>query len=406
MAKQVADAVWLEVAALLPNVDFATAKELTTFARMTASSKGINAMLTLAKSEPGVPILPAKLDTNPWALNCPNGTLDLRTGTLQPHERGDMLTKLCPVDFDTASPCPSWERMLATLMGEHADLITFLQRAIGYSLTGSVAEQCLFLLWGTGSNGKSTFLNAVIDMLGPDYSMQAPDGLLMVKSGEAHPTERADLFGKRLVSSVEVEEGKRLAESLVKQLTGGDSIRARRMREDHWQFTPTHKIFMAANHKPVIRGTDHGIWRRVKLVPFVVTIADADQDKSLPAKLLAERRGILAWAVRGCLEWQRDGLSEPAEVTQATSEYRGEMDVVGAFLSECCIVNGQWSAKASEVYAAYMHWCKDNGEFAVNQRRFGLAINERGIERYTNNGTWYSGLGLVTEPTEPYGTNF
>jgi len=285
-------------------------------------------------------------------------------------------------------------------MDGHADLITFLQRAVGYSLTGSVAEQVLFLLWGTGANGKSTFVNAVLDVLGNDYAMQAPDGLLTVKKGDAHPTERADLFGKRFVSSIEIEDGARLAESMVKQLTGGDSIRARRMREDHWQFTPTHKLWMAANHKPTIRGTDHAIWRRVKLVPFVVTIADADQDKGLGEKLKGERAGILAWSVRGCLDWQKNGLGNPDAVRQATAEYRGEMDVIGAFVAECCIENDRFTAKASTVYAAYSKWCQANGEYAVNQRRFGLAITERGIERYTNNGIWYRGLGLDAEGTE------
>jgi putative DNA primase/helicase len=401
MAKGVAQALWKQTAELLPEVDFPTARELTSFARGTAGARGIANMLALARSEPEIPILPAKLDGDPWALNVQNGTLDLQTGKLRPHDRTDLLTKLCPTAFDPDAKCPNWEQMLSVIMANSADLITFLQRALGYSLTGSVAEQSLFLLWGKGSNGKSTFINAVLDVIGTDYAMQAPDGLLMVKRGDSHPTERADLFGKRFVSSVEVEDGARLAESLVKQLTGGDSVRARRMREDHWQFTPTHKLWMAANHKPTIRGTDHGIWRRVKLLPFVVTIADVDQDKDLPEKLKAERPGILAWAVRGCLDWQQRGLPEPPEVKAATAEYRAEMDVIGAFVAECCVESERFGAKAGDVYAAYGKWCQVNGEYAVNQRRFGLAMSERGVERYKNNGTWYRGLGLVTEGTEP-----
>jgi putative DNA primase/helicase len=400
MAKEVGQAVWTQTAILLPDLDYSAALELTGFARMTASARGVANMLTLAKSERGVPILPGAVDADPWALNCVNGTLDLRTGKLRTHARGDMLTKLCPVEFDATATSPNWEAMLTTIMGGNADLVTFLQRAVGYSLTGSVAEQVLFLLWGKGSNGKSTFVNAVLDVTGPDYGMQAPDGLLMVKRNDSHPTEKADLFGRRFVSSVEIEDGARLAESLVKQLTGGDAIRARRMREDHWQFNPTHKLWMAANHKPQIRGSDHGIWRRVKLVPFTVTIPDADQDKGLPAKLKAERAGILSWAVRGCLDWQREGLGEPDAVRDATAEYRGEMDIIGAFVAEWCVEGKAFAARASSVYAAYARWCQANGEYAVNQRRFGLAISERGIERYTNDGVWYRGLGLATEGTE------
>lgn len=178
------------------------------------------------------------------------------------------------------------------------------------------------------------------------------------------------------------------------------------MRENFWEFPPSHKIFLAANHKPQIRGTDHGIWRRVKLVPFEVTIADADQDKELPDKLKAERAGILAWAVRGSLDWQRDGLSEPEEVKAATDEYRREMDALGAYLAERVIEGQGLKAKASLVYTDFQYWCDANGEFKLNQRRFGLALTERGFERYKNNGTWYRGFRLregaeLTERTGP-----
>jgi P4 family phage/plasmid primase-like protien len=399
-AKDTATAIWRKIAAILPEAEPGIADEMLRFAKQTASARGVGNMLAMAKSEPGMPITLGMLDTDPWSLNVLNGTLDLRTGELRPPNRSDLLTKLCAVEYDPKATCPNWEAMLATIMANHSGLITFLQRAIGYSLTGDVSEQVLFLLWGKGANGKSTLLNAIIDVFGSDYAMQAPDGLLMAKQGEGHPTERADLYGKRIVSSVEIEDGRRLAESLIKQLTGGDPIRARRMREDFWEFWPSHKLWMALNHKPIIRGTDHGIWRRIKFVPFVVTIPDADQDKQLGVKLQAERQGILAWAVRGCLAWQQHGLGEPDEVKAATAEYRGEMDVLGAFISDCCIEGPAFSAKASSIYAAYDKWCQANGEHAVNQRRFGVAISERGIERYKNDGVWYQGVGLITERTE------
>jgi putative DNA primase/helicase len=399
-AKDTATAIWQKIAAILPEAEPSIADEMLKFAKSTSSARGIGNMLAMAKSEPGIAVTLDRLDTDPWSLNVANGTLDLRSGQLRPHKRSDLITKLCPVEYNPDAKCPSFENMLATIMAGHQGLVTFLQRAAGYSLTGDVSEQVLFLLWGMGANGKSTFLNAMLDTLGGDFSMQAPDGLLMIKQGESHPTERADLFGKRLVSSAEVEDGRRFAESLIKQLTGGESIRARRMREDHWQFLPTHKLWLATNHKPIIRGTDFGIWRRIKFVPFMVTIAAENQDKALGEKLKAERAGILAWAVRGCFEWQADGLGEPIEVTEATDEYRGEMDVLGAFLAESCIEGRQCAVKASTLYAAYAKWAEKTGEHAVNQRRFGLAITERGFERYSNNGTWYRGLGIVTEGTE------
>jgi putative DNA primase/helicase len=257
----------------------------------------------------------------------------------------------------------------------------------------------LLMLYGKGANGKSTFLNALIDLLGPGYAMQAADGLLMAKNSESHPTDRADLYGKRFVSSVEVDDNRRLAESRVKQLTGGDAIRARRMREDFWQFKPTHKLWLAANHMPVIKGTDLGIWRRVKLVPFTVTIPISERDPDLPAKLAAERAGILAWAVRGCLDWQREGLAEPEEVTAATDEYRDEMDTLGEFLAGHCIEGSAYTTRAADMLKAYSSWCYDAGEKQIGQRRLGKALSERGFERYTNNGTWYRGIGLR------YGTN-
>ena len=357
-------------------------------------------MQSLARSEPGIPILPDKFDTDQWALNCTNGTLDLRSGELRPHNRGDLLTNLCPVEFDPAATCPSWDRMVQTILGGDAELIAFVQRAVGFSLTGSVAEQMLFLLWGHGANGKSTFLNAILGMLGPDYGMQAPDGLLLAKRHDSHPTERADLFGKRLVSSAEVEDGRRLNEALVKQLTGGDRVRGRHMREDFWEFEPTHKLWLAVNHKPVIRGTDHGIWRRVKLIPFTVTIGPEDQDKDLPAKLKAELPGILAWAVRGCLDWQQHGLGEPEAVRAAVAQYRGEMDVLGTFLTECCVEGKGCTARAGDVYAAYKKWCEANGEYVASQTAFGTSIAERGIARRKSNGIWYDGLGLISEQLE------
>src|SRR5262249_53818113 len=198
---------------------------------------------------------------------------------------------------------------------------------VGYCLTAGVQEQCVGFLYGIGANGKTTFLLAVREMLG-DYACQAVSELLLERRHESHPTERADLFGKRFVATIETDEGKRIAEGLMKQLTGGDKVRARFMCRDFFEFTPSHKIFLAANHKPVVRGTDLATWRRIKLVPFTVTIPNKERDKTLLDKLRKEFPGILAWAVRGCQAWQASGLAEPKEITAATAGYRSEMDSV------------------------------------------------------------------------------
>jgi putative DNA primase/helicase len=253
------------------------------------------------------------------------------------------------------------------------------------SLTGVVQDHVLLFCYGTGANGKSTLINTVQEMMGSDYAMKAPPDLLMVKSAEGHPTERADLAGKRFVACVEAGEGRRLAESLVKELTGGDRVRARRMREDFWEFSPSHKVWLAANHKPVVRGTDRGIWRRIKLIPFTVAIPEERQDKKLPGKLKGELPGILNWALLGCIEWQATGLGEPESVRRATAEYRSESDILGAFLDECCIVGDGCEAPASLLYNEYHRWAEASGEKPITQTAFGNAMTERGFvsDRFT-----------------------
>lgn len=354
-------------------------KEMIRFAKASGGSHGVDAIVRLARSEPGIPIMPDTLDADPWALNCDNGTLDLRTATLRPHSRADCITKLCPVPFDPGATCPLWCEFLRKIMAGDETLIAFLRRAVGMSLTGVVRDHVLLFLHGGGSNGKSTFINTLLALMGPDYGMKGGLDLLMLKNGEVHPTERADLAGKRFAACVESTEGRRLAESLVKELTGGDPVRARRMREDFWQFQPTHKIWLASNHKPSIRGTDHAMWRRIKLVPFTVQIPDADQDHALPEKLKGELPGILAWAVRGCMEWQEKGLGEPNAVRAATDEYRVEEDVLGQFLEARCELGEEHETAASILYEGYRNWAEAAGEATVTQTAFGRALRERGF---------------------------
>jgi len=381
-----------------PGNDGALDKELAKHALKSEARGRIEAMIALAQSEQGIPVTPDHLDRDPWLLNVENGTVDLRTGNLRPHRREDLVTKLAGTEYHPDAEAPMWEACLERWLPSEA-LRKFVQRVAGYALTGDVSEQVLIFLYGVGANGKSTFINAMLEMLG-DYAMQSAPELLTIK-GSSHPTELADLMGARFVATVEVEEGKRLAESLVKQMTGGDRIKARFMRQDFFEFEPTHKVFLAANHKPVVRGTDHAIWRRIKLVPFEVTIPEADRDPQLVEKLRADLPGILAWAVRGCLEWQAEGLGEPEEVRSATETYRSEMDVIAAFIDECCVVHDGAFATASALYQAYTDWCEGTGERRESQRRFGERLRERGYERGrvssgVSKGKYeYLGIGLV-----------
>lgn len=348
-------------------------KVLAKHAARSESADKIRAMLELAKSE--VPVSPDELDTAAWLLNVENGTVDLRTGGLREHRREDLITKLAPVEYDPAAAAPTWAATLERSLPSEA-LRAFFKKLCGYAISGDVSEHILAVLYGTGANGKSTILNALLSAAG-DYGMQAAPDLLVAKKG-SHPTEVADLFGMRLVASIEVEDGRRLAESLVKQLTGGDRVRARRMRQDFWQFDPTHKVFMAVNHKPEVRGTDNAIWRRLRLIPFTETIPPAEQDKKLPQKLEAELPGILAWAVEGCLEWQREGLQAPPEVRKATGAYRSEMDVIGAFLRDECEIGRDYRAPFKAVYDRYEEWCLEGGEKPDTRRKFNARLKERG----------------------------
>jgi putative DNA primase/helicase len=286
------------------------------------------------------------------------------------------------------------------VMAGRAELVDYWQRVLGYALTGDVGEQVLFFLHGAGSNGKTTLLNVVLALVG-DYGKQAPPDLLLAKRGDGnHPTEIADLLGARVVTTVEVEDGRRLAESLVKQLTGGDRLKARFMRQDFFEFDARFKLFLAANHRPVIRGTDHAIWRRVRLIPFDVTIPPAERDRTLPEKLRAELPGILAWAVQGCLAWQREGLGLPDAVASATQSYRAEMDTLADFLAERCVLTETATATSKALFAAYRAWCEETGEKAMTQKAFTTRLSEHGLRpgRAPGGTRIWTGIGLTGEP--------
>ncbi len=355
----------------------------------------ITAMLSLAESEPGIPVLPDALDADPWLLNCENGTLDLRTGQLRPHDRADLITKVIPVAYDPAATCLTWETFLDRIMAENPNLIGFLQRTVGSALTGDASDQVIFILYGTGANGKSAFLKVVAALLG-EYALWTPAETFLLWRAEAIRNDLARLRGVRFVASTETEEGAKLAEGIVKRTTG-DTITARFLHQEYFDFPPTHKAFLAVNHRPTIKGTDHAIWRRIRLIPFIVTIPDEEQDPWLPDRLREELPGILNWALAGCREWQERGLNTPEEVRTATQGYRSDMDVLGAFVEECCTVGDTLSVTAKDLYKAYADWAKDAGERTMTKKSFGTRLGEKGFSRRrTNRGhTWY-GVALRT----------
>jgi putative DNA primase/helicase len=292
-----------------------------------------------------------------------------------------------------------WDRLLA----EDAELVRFVQKAVGYSLTGSTEEQCLFMLYGTGANGKSTLLQTVSGLLG-DYARQTRTETLLVQRGDGVRNDLARLQGARFVSAVEVEGGRRLAEALVKQLTGGDRIAARFLYGEHFEFRPAFKLWLAVNHRPSVQGTDHAIWRRIRLLPFTVTIPEAEQDKRLMEKLQAELPGILRWAVEGCLVWQQEGLKPPKAVQQAIGEYRAEMDVLAAFIEQCCTLGPQQKVGTSTLYAEYGAWCTEMGETAMTQKALAGTLKERGCTSgRTKAERFWSGIALREDEGESSG---
>ena len=317
----------------------------------------------------------AELDAHPWLLNVDNGTVDLRSGEIHDHRRDDYLTQMTPIEWDDAAECPTWRQFLDQAMGGDTLLVLYLQRLVGYSITGHTTEQVLLFLYGSGSNGKSTFLTAVKEMLG-EYACSAPRDLLMVQKTPKHETEFARLHGKRVATGAEVGDGQRFDEAKVKDLTGSDIVPARRMNEDFWDLRPTHKLWLAGNYKPTIIGADLGIWRRIRLVPWTVTVTDEQKDRTLPAKLKAELPGILRWAVQGCVEWQRCGLEEPPAVLAATEEYRWESDVLGAFLREICIIERGATVSRATLRERYERWSKDAGHEPVGGRRLAARLRE------------------------------
>lgn len=397
VAKAVAETIYAEADAIPDEKASALMKS---WAVKTESAQRLREMLNLAASDPAIAVAHERLDTDPMLLNVLNGTIDLRDGHLREHRREDLITKLAPVVFDAAAPCPRWKAFLDEVMNTNADLIEYLQRAVGYTLTGDISERKMFICHGKTTTGKSTFLDVLYEMLG-DYAKRSPNELMIARKygDRGIPHEAANLAGIRFTFVSETGEFDRLDEARVKDLVSGDAISARLLHQNLFEFRPTFKLWAGTNHKPTIRASDDAIWRRINLIPFNVQFPEDRIDRTLIHTLRGEMGGILAWAVRGCLAWQQRGLGAPESVQKETAEYREAMDVVGAFIREECVIREGANEPVASVYAAYREWADAAGERPMTKKMFSLRVSERGItaKRIGKQNTYtYFGLRLRT----------
>jgi P4 family phage/plasmid primase-like protien len=371
------------------------AKKALKWAAASQNDSKIEAMIKRARSLPGVICIPDDFDTDPYLLNAKNGTIDLRTGDFREHRREDRITKLAPVDYDPAATAPLWDTFLKRIFDNDAELIGFVQRFLGYASTGRVSEEKFAVFYGTGANGKSTLLNAVRYVLGDYYSQADPDILLESKgpSSAKADSEKAALKGARLAVCSETSRARTINEGLLKQLASTDRIVGRRLYNEPIKFTPTHKLILVTNHKPRIRTTDEGTWRRLALIPFNVEIPVEERDGEFVEKLKAEAPGILRWLVTGCLEWQRQGLGSCKATSAATQEYREDEDVVGSWLDECVTIEPTAKCTISALYDSYKNWCERGSVYPTAKRTLGADLNQRGFKS-VKSGSLRSRVGL------------
>jgi putative DNA primase/helicase len=399
-AKDTVRSIYAEAAA---SEDESHRTRLAGWAKTSESAPRIRAMIELAQSESEVAITVDRLDTGPMLFNTLTGTINLKTGELREHRREDLLTKLAPVAYHPRSQCPQWDAFLDRVFAGNRALVAFLQRLAGYCLTGLTVEQVVALFYGLGANGKTTSLETLRAVFG-DYAITADFSTFAARSGDRPRNDVARLRGARLVTCVEAGHGEGLNEVLLKQVTGGDTITARFLYREAFEYRPTFKLIIAANHKPTVRGTDDAIWRRLRLVSFPVQIPQAERDRELPRKLLGELPGILAWAVRGCLEWQQGGLGVPPEVRAATEAYREEMDPLAGFLDARCTTEPTAAVLAKDLYDAYHTWATEAGEEVLSLTAFGRRLTERGLgsdKRGPAGTVRRLGLRLKGKPKDP-----
>lgn len=355
------------------------------FANKTANSAGKSNMIVEAQHLDGVPLLIDELDCYVDYLNTQNGVVNLRNGELIPHDPKFMMSKITSCEYDATSKKKPvrWLKFLDEVTNGDKDLQRYLQKCIGYSMSGSVKEQCAFFLYGIGNNGKSTFLETIADIMGDYASNAQPETIMVKKFSDSVGSDIARLRSARMVTTEEPTEGVRLNEGLVKQLTGGGKVTCRFLYGEEFEYSPEFKLWIATNHKPVIRGTDVGIWRRIRLIPFEVNIPPEKVDKQLKYKFREEMPQILRWAIEGCKLYRQEGLEPPKCVQISTAEYKAEMDMIATFMEACIVIDytATDTIQANDLYAIYAEWAKENGEYVMTSRKFFSELSKRTPEK-------------------------
>jgi putative DNA primase/helicase len=360
--------------------------------------KGLVDCIELAKNVKEIAKIAKDFDDDPLLFNALNGTIDLRTCTLREHQKADYLSKISNVKYDACAEAPLWTSFLNLIFAAKADLIAFVKKLMGVCLTGQINEEILMFFYGTGQNGKTTFIETMKMLLG-DYFIRAPASMLMAYKHQGIPNDIARLPGARMVVCSEIEDDNRLNESLVKDLTGGDTITARFLHREFFEFKPTHKLLIYGNHKPVVHGTDRGIWRRVLLIPFTVEIPDCIRrpKPEILAEFENELSGILNWALSGLKAYQLSGLQIPLAVKQATAQYRSESDIVGSFIEEQCETSNDFISPVANLYSAFTIWAKNNGELVMSHKKFSSKLIERGFNNQKIGGAYaWRGIKLCS----------
>ncbi|HWR49610.1 MAG TPA: phage/plasmid primase, P4 family [Bryobacteraceae bacterium] len=339
----------------------------------------LDAMLELAKAERPIADSGEGWDSDPWLLGVPNGVVDLRTGKLLPGAPARRMTMQTRVPYDPKANAPRWDRFLREVFENDNDLIDFVQKAVGYSTTGITQEQVFFSLYGPGSDGKTTLMEALRDALG-DYGFNMPFSTLELAARTGIPNDVAALVNRRFVTASETNEASRWNEARVKVLTGEDNVTARFLYQEFFNFRPVGKFWVGFNHRPTVSDDSFGFWRRVRLIPFRHRFEGEEQDKKLIEALRAEAPGILRWAVEGCLKWQEEGLGMPPAVQEATEDYRATADIVGQFLEDACVVDEDRSISAGTLWAEFERWCEENGE-RLDRRAFADRLENKGFRK-------------------------
>ncbi len=385
--------------------DAAKRKQQFSWALQSENRYRIDAALELAKSENPISDDGDRWDGDSWLFGAQNGVVDLRTGGFRPATQKDAITKFSRVRFDRDAKCPRFEKFLQEIFGTDTEMLEYLGKAVGYSLTGSTKEQCLFACYGEGSNGKSTLLEIILYIMG-DYGIDLPFSVLEAKQYSSTPGEGVNLPGARFAKAVEVRKGRRLDEARVKSWTGGDTITVRPLYRNSFSFQPTHKLWLAFNDKPEISDDSNAMWRRVRLIPFTRTFDHEKADKGLLEELKREASGILNWAISGCLAWQRNGLKTPTVVKDATREYEAESDPLALFFEDCCEMNASFRLTKGALWTAYQNWCRANKETPCSRKVFADKMKRRDFgETSDGKARFWTGLRLNTDATDATGAS-